>query len=273
MNASAVAIPRPLDVPVDRTNVQPVLDDRKTDLPSALGEKLSPSQVRCFMDCQARWWFKYGLKYPDPPTGNLALGRAVHAALGQNFAQKLETCEDLPVPGVIALFREAWANEAAQTEFRDDEDSHEFATTGEALVAKYMDEVAPTIEPAAVELQVAGEIGGIQVQGWIDLLDTQGNVIEIKTARSKPTRIAPMQKFQVATYAHLLPGACLQGRIDTLVKTKTPQIVAQTFSITPDESRVAETLYPLAQEAMRQTHYMPNRLSMMCSRRNCGYWR
>ena len=56
-----------------------------------LSEVLSPSQVRCFMDCQARWWFKYGLKQPDPQTGSLALGRAVHFSLGYNFAQKVET--------------------------------------------------------------------------------------------------------------------------------------------------------------------------------------
>ena len=61
---------------------------------------LSPSQVRCFMDCHARWWFKYRLKQPDPPNGNLALGRAVHWALTQNFAQKVETYEDLPLFGV-----------------------------------------------------------------------------------------------------------------------------------------------------------------------------
>ena len=30
---------------------------------------LSPSQVRTFMDCQMRWWFKYGLKVPDPACG------------------------------------------------------------------------------------------------------------------------------------------------------------------------------------------------------------
>ena len=48
---------------------------------------------------------------PDPQTGNLALGRAVHAALTENFAQKLETREDLPITGVLALFREAWATE------------------------------------------------------------------------------------------------------------------------------------------------------------------
>ena len=77
----------------------------------ARGEVLSPSQVRCFMDCQMRWWFKYVLKCADPATGKMALGRAVHAALTQNFAQKVETQEDLPVTGVLALFRDAWARE------------------------------------------------------------------------------------------------------------------------------------------------------------------
>jgi len=74
-------------------------------------EALSPSQVRTFMDCQMRWWFKYGLKVPDPATANMALGRAVHSSLGENFAQKVDTREDLPTEGVVALFREAWTNE------------------------------------------------------------------------------------------------------------------------------------------------------------------
>jgi hypothetical protein len=41
--------------------------------PAELAQVLSPSQVRCFMDCQARWWFKHSLRYPDPPSGNMAL--------------------------------------------------------------------------------------------------------------------------------------------------------------------------------------------------------
>jgi len=96
------------------------------------GEVLSLSQVRSFMDCQIRWWFKYGLKIPDPQTGNLALGKAVHTALGQNFEQKVETHEDLPVLGVMALFRDAWADQCEQTQFRDDEDPQELARMGEA---------------------------------------------------------------------------------------------------------------------------------------------
>src|ERR1700692_4522423 len=124
--------------------------------PSQTGssDALSPSQVRTFMDCQMRWWFKYGLKVPDPATANMALGRAVHSSLGENFAQKVDTREDLPTEGVVALFREAWANENEQIEFRDEEDPKEIAATGEALVTKYMEKMAPTVDPAAVELEV-----------------------------------------------------------------------------------------------------------------------
>ncbi len=245
--------------------------------PSAVGtplsEVLSPSQVRCFMDCQIRWWFKYGLKVPDAPTGNMALGRAVHSALCENFAQKVDTREALPTPGVVALFREAWVNEREQTEFRDEENPQELAATGEVLVTKYMDYLAPTIDPAVVELKVDGEIGGVRVRGWIDLLDVEGRVIDIKTAKARPSSVEPMHKFQVATYSHLIAGASGEGRIDTLVKTKTPQVISQNFQITAEEMRAAQTLYPAAQEAMRQQRYMPNRLSVMCSRRNCSYWR
>ncbi len=56
---------------------------------------LSPSQVRTFLDCQARWWFKYGLGLPESKTSSLALGLAIHRALEVNFREKLETHEDL----------------------------------------------------------------------------------------------------------------------------------------------------------------------------------
>ena len=60
-----------------------------TDMSAELAEVLSPSQLRFFMDCQVRWWFKYALKLPDPQTARMALGKAVHAALNENFAQKI----------------------------------------------------------------------------------------------------------------------------------------------------------------------------------------
>lgn len=45
---------------------------------------LSPSQVRCSLDCPARWWFKYQLQIPERESSSLALGLAVHRALEVN---------------------------------------------------------------------------------------------------------------------------------------------------------------------------------------------
>jgi len=237
------------------------------------GDVLSPSQVTNLMDCAYRWYGKYVLDLPDPPTGNQVLGRAVHSALAANFNQKCETKVDLPVIAVVALFRKDWNLEAEQIEFRDDEEPRELARIGEILVAKYMDEAAPRIEPAAVELHVQGVINGVEVQGFLDVLDVDGCVIEIKTAKAKTASVNPMHKFQVATYSRLLPRTIGTARIDTLVKTKSPQLIQQSFSITEQELRATEALYPLAQRLMRAGIYVPNRQSMMCSRRNCAFWR
>jgi CRISPR/Cas system-associated exonuclease Cas4 (RecB family) len=240
---------------------------------TAPGDALSPSQVSTIMDCSYRWYAKKVLRIPEPPTANQILGRAVHTALATNFDQKCETREDLSVVGVVAVFREAWAVFSEGMEFRDDEDGDEFGKTGEALVTKYMEQAAPKIEPVAVEMRVEGVIAGVKVSGYIDLLDVNGCVIDIKTAKARPTHANPMQRFQVATYCYLTPRAQGTGRIDTLVKTKSPQLIQQTFSISEQELKAIEALYPEAQELMRGNVHLPNRHSMLCSRRQCAFWR
>jgi hypothetical protein len=71
----------------------------------------------------------------------------------------------------------------------------------------------------------------------------------------------------------LTPGANGEARLDTLVKTKKPALVSQSFTITEQDVFATRALYPLAQTMMQSERYMPNRLSMMCSRRNCSFWR
>ena len=175
--------------------------------------------------------------------------------------------------GVVELFRDAWARERAETEFRDDENPAELGGCGEALVSKYMDEAAPLIEPAEVEMRIEGTIGGIQVQGWIDLLDVNARIIDLKTAARKPSGIESDYKFQIATYAQLTPGASGEARLDTLVKTRSPALVTQNFKVSEQDLLATSKLYPLAQQSMKSNRFMPNRLSLTCSRRNCSYWR
>ena len=49
----------------------------------APAEVLSPTQVRCFMDCQVHWWFKYGLMLPEAKQS--IDGRGNHPAPSRNW--------------------------------------------------------------------------------------------------------------------------------------------------------------------------------------------
>ena len=232
---------------------------------------LSPSQVRTFLDCQARWWFKYMLLLPETKSSSLALGLAVHRALELNFKEKLESHEDLETAGVVMLFRDAWMEQAGQTQFTKDESQHDIRRVGERLVAKYMDEVAPTVEPAAVEMDVHGDISGVAVRGRVDLLDIDGRLIDIKTASRRPSWVSPYYAFQLATYCQLTPGASGEVRIDSLVKTTTTQIVQQGYTVGESDIRATQVMFPLVKEAMHSGTYCPNRQSMLCSHKHCAF--
>ena len=71
----------------------------------------------------------------------------------------------------------------------------------------------------------------------------------------------------------ITPGASGLCRLDTVTKTKTVQVVQQSYQVGADDRRFAETLYPMVQESIRDGIYPPHRSSPMCSRRYCGYWR
>ena len=234
---------------------------------------LSPSQVRCFFECPARWWFKYGLQLPERKNSSLALGLAVHQALEVNFREKLETQEDLETTGVVIVFREAWMEQVPQTEFALDESQGDLRRVGERLVTKYMDQVAPTVEPAAVELDVQGEISGVAVRGRVDVLDVEGRLIDFKTASRRPSCVSPDYAFQLATYRQITPGASGAVRIDSLVKTQTVQIVQQAYTVEEPDIRATQVLYPMAQKAMGSGMYCPNRQSMLCSQKHCSFWK
>lgn len=240
---------------------------------NGIGGLLSPSQVKTFLNCPAKWYFHYMLGLQEPKTGSLAVGSAFHSTIAENFRQKIESGNDLPLADLRAVFRKEWNKAVPEVEFRDDEDRQELAGVGEALVDKYMTEAAPCIQPQAVEKPVAGEVGGVKVHGFVDLLDTEGRIIDCKSASKRPSGVPHDYGLQLTSYAMITPGASGTCRLDTVTKTKTIQLIQQTYHVGPDERRYAENLYPMVQDAMRQGIYLPHRGTPLCSRRWCGYWR
>ena len=214
--------------------------------------------------------YKHALHLPERKSTNLGIG--VEAVM-ENFRQKLATKEDLPGIGVQSLFRCSWDSMKDTLEFAAGENANDLADMGAALVGEYMEKVAPRIQPAAVEQEVQGEISGVKVRGRIDVLDTAGRIIDAKTANRKPPGIAPNYRFQIATYATLHPLASGTVRLDTVTKTKTIQVVEQSFAIVESDIVQVRRMYPLAQEAMRAGLYVPNRNSNLCTRKYCSFWK
>jgi hypothetical protein len=238
-----------------------------------VAEILSPSQVNNYLNCSASWYFKYFRGLPDKTDAKRALGKAVHSALESNFRQKIETKKDLGREELLEAFALAWKKEAEEAQFAEGDDQAELERSGTVLVQKYLIEVAPEITPIAVEHPVSGVIAGVKVRGYVDLMDSNGKIIDLKTSSKKPSEITPDYKRQCTTYTQIMPGASGKVTVQTLVKTKTPQLIEQNLTVGPEDIRHIEIIYPLVQEAMRSGLYTPNRNSMFCSRKSCAFWK
>jgi putative RecB family exonuclease len=239
----------------------------------ALGESLSPSQVNTYMTCPAKWYFRYLIGLSEPTTGALALGKAFHGTLARNFRQKMSTGRDMEAEELREVFAEEWSTAITEAYLRANEDGDELAATGQILIAAYLAEAAGPLLPHAVEQTVQGEIAGVNVRGIVDLLDAEGRVLDFKTASKRPNGISADHSLQLTTYAMITPGASGLCRLDTVTKTKTVQVIQQSYQVGSEDRRFAETLYPMVQESIRDGIYPPHRSSPMCSRRYCGYWR
>ena len=160
----------------------------------------------------------------------------------------------------------------ADAALRDDEDADELAATGQILVAAYVIEAAGPLQPSAVEQTVQGEIAAVKVRGIVDLLDTDGRIVDFKTASKRPNGLSADHSLQLTTYAMITPGASGLCRLDTVTKTRTVQVIQQSYQVGSEDRRFAETLYPMVQESIQDGIYPPHRNGPMCSRRYCGYW-
>lgn len=233
------------------------------------GEVLSPSQAATFVGCSAKYRFKYVLNLPDPSSGGAVRGKAVHKAVEYYMRAKMAGIT-LDTESVMAEWDQIWDLASEGAEFAAKEIVEELKSSGAVLAAKYLREAAPSIQPLAVEVPVAGEISGVPVRGIVDILDVDRRIIDIKTSARKPSKVSGDHAFQLATYAALLgPEASGDARIDSLIATKDPQLVQIEHTPGAQGQRFVETMYPLIVEGITNGLFMPDRSSLLCG--YCAY--
>lgn len=143
--------------------------------------------------------FRYLLDLRDPGTAATALGKAFHETIANNFRQKQETDCDLLLGECIEFFGNVLGRELEQVKLQNDERPMELLELGTTMVAKYLAEAAPLIQPAAVESRVAGIIGGVRASGYVDLLDAEGRLIDSESAIKPIKGIAHDHRLQLTS--------------------------------------------------------------------------
>ncbi len=191
---------------------------------------LSVTQLRMYLRCPLQYYFRYVCGLKIPPSGDVTLGRTVHETLEQNYRQKIQTRQDLPLEQLHDIFSERWEEESRYARFQEDEKPGHLKDDGVRLLGAYHREVAPRVQPVEVEREFLLETGvtELPLKGYIDLIDEQGTIIDHKTTRRSFPPHAAETDIQLTAYAlayRALRGKPEKGlRLDVLVRTKQPKV-------------------------------------------------
>ena len=191
---------------------------------------LSVTQLKMYLRCPLQYYFRYVCDLKMPPTGDMTLGRAVHGTLEDNYRQKIESRQDLPLDQVCESFSGRWDQEAQLTLFKDDENPGHLKDEGVRLLGVYHSTIAPTVQPAEVEREFLVDTGATELplKGYIDLIDSDGTIIDHKTTKRSFPQDAAEKDLQLTAYAmayRQLYGQPENGlRLDALVRNKEPKV-------------------------------------------------
>jgi CRISPR/Cas system-associated exonuclease Cas4 (RecB family) len=212
-----------------------------------------------------------------PPKAAMTRGTAVHSGIEFNYTQKMETKKDLPLEEVKEYTAAVFEEKAEETDF-EGEDKGKVKDSTISLAGLYHEEVAPTVQPEAVEkkVEVAFEGTDYTLLGYIDLIDHKKRIRDTKTTGKTPSESVIRDNLQLAAYSLMyqtITGEEESGvGLDYLVDTKNPKVVQFEAKVTEAERQRFLKIMDAVAKAIEGEHFYPNYNNFMCSQKNCGYW-
>lgn len=196
---------------------------------------LSASQITLFLACPVKYRLRY-IDQADPAfkSSGLVLGSAVHSAI--EWLQKRWLAGERPSEEELDSIFEAdiEAQMLEEVRFRPREDVAALRETGSNLLKLYFQgtEARPpraAEQPFEVELvhPRSGEVLEVPLRGWIDLIEDDGTIVEIKTAARSFDELSLALHPQLSAYSYVarkIYGDRLPLRLDCLLKTKRPRL-------------------------------------------------
>lgn len=247
---------------------------------------LSHSQISAFMRCPVSYYARYILGVKSPPSASMVLGSACHKGFEKNFAAKAVSFRDLPTDAVLDIFRDYWREASKEAVFSAEKDEHpdEMMEDGLSMVKKYMEEVAPSIQPIAVEKKFLIKLPGVRrkILGFIDLITKSEAVIDFKTTKRLPDAEKLAKDHQLSLYSiayrHEYGRSASLFRYDYLLRksSKTKGRWTEIHLMPTQRNEVHEEnlcrTYASVERQIDMAEYYPNTDSFLCSAGMCGFY-
>lgn len=235
---------------------------------------LSPSQVNTFLSCSYAWYCEYVEKRPTSPSAPVALGSAVHDTVAVALRAKRQGY-NMDLPELLGdHYGEAAEVHLSEARFSERESLAEEFERGRSMVSLWHAQALHTIRPVIVERKVTAKIGGVNVVGVLDIVDSDAVARDTKTSRNPPyplRDVKPRHRLQMATYAVLCDVERVQ--LDHITaNSKSSRYTPQQVTITDEDRRFVQLTYPAVAKAMDAGNVLPNRNAQFCSRRFCSHW-
>jgi RecB family exonuclease len=231
---------------------------------------LSVTQMKMFLQCPLKYFFRYKEGIVVRPNSSLTMGRCFHKAVEALYRRKMKG-EAIDIKDA---FSSAWAEESTLTDFKKDENPGELKDEGIRLVEKYAEEIAPNIRPKEVEkeFELVFDNVAYTLKGVIDLIEEDGTIVDHKCTKRAHAQAEIDRDIQLSAYQigyRSLYGRDPKGlRLDFTIRNKTPKTLqVRTERSQKDLDRFLKLLGYVS-NAISQDLYYPNE-TMMCS--TCGY--
>lgn len=244
-------------------------------------DAISASQVNCYLGCPLQYKFRYIDRLPKPwRSAALAFGTSVHAAVEWFHRERLGH-KTPSVEHVTSMFLADWyAQTVEPLVFGKDESKEALAEKGVAMLKVYAEAAATAPVPSAVEERFSvglvdvesGEELDVALHGVIDLVESDGTVVDLKTAGRSFDVVGMERNLQLSIYAlaaFVLKGAIPKLRIDALLKTKVPRLERYETVRTPSDLSWTVQLIAGVARAIDGEQFFPNP-SWRCT--ECEYY-
>ena len=251
---------------------------------------LSPSQLNAWERCAIQYKIFTVEGAKAPPDFVLEAKRTTHEAILEvDLKQKIESGKNLADSDLSEFYRARMESQALAVAREDpniEDEPTKAVETEIAFFDKIVEATRPwrsSVVPKQVEAVVKAEIGGVPVEGRLDLVaeDTLcEKIVDLKRQGSAPSKGSAANSRQLTTYA--IATGLLGVGLAAIVETQKPKIVTDDGIITTGMiERVAKQYQVVAEEitdAIQKDRWKPvdisdPRKSWICTARFCSAWR